>query len=214
METAFDISILDDLIKTPIKPLDKANQSNGYNAPALQNNTLQPAKNDIRGMIEISKGIKSGNDVAPILLKALEIISSLTGDNEFYTTNKDMIQGMGLLECIPAEWEQDDVNSSLQRLEESRHNIGNAIQAHKRRLSVESADIENDDYTQKIKQSFKVASNFMTEHKHARTEADWDNIAANMGPCTGNNQFTIGLVLAVVDELEREYKEVQKKPEI
>lgn len=42
---------------------------------------------------EINKGIAAGEDTAGLLLKALECISRMTGDQAFYTVNKRKLTG-------------------------------------------------------------------------------------------------------------------------
>ena len=53
-----------------------------------------------------------------------------------------------------------------------------------------------------------MAFDFLEKHKHARTDGDWE--AAIDGILQTENPLVIGLMCAVLDEVEREYKAVQK----
>jgi hypothetical protein len=59
-----------------------------------------------------------------------------------------------------------------------------------------------DEYTSRIRESFSAAFIFFKQHKKPRTAADWDRIALSLGDY--RDEFTSDLIIAVVDEMERE----------
>jgi hypothetical protein len=59
-----------------------------------------------------------------------------------------------------------------------------------------------DEYTERIRTCFASAYVFFEKHKKPRTNADWDLIALHLGDY--RDIFTSDLIIAVVDELERE----------
>ena len=95
---------------------------------------------------EILKGVRSGEAVELLLLKAVDCISRMTSDNLFYTQVKEdliKIYGEALLAPIPLEWELEEVKERLKKLKEYRareddtnaYRVDSAIKAHKARVS-------------------------------------------------------------------------------
>ena len=107
-------------------------------------------------MSEIMKGITAGEDPARLLLKACELIGSMTGDGLFYEQARQSliaIHGAGLLQPVPLTIELEVVKNRLAMLtrpelddepEDSRMRIGQAIKAHEERMSVLMARIGTD----------------------------------------------------------------------
>jgi len=58
-------------------------------------------------------------------------------------------------------------------------------------------------YQEKIRGCFAVAYKFFDQHKEARTEEDWTNIIE--GVACHTDSFTKDLLIAVFNEIEREY---------
>jgi hypothetical protein len=92
---------------------------------------------------ELTKGAREGEPAYNLLLKAVKVISLMTGNKLFYTQiYKDIvaIYGEGLKEQIPIEWELDEVRKRLANLREalerdsiepdSKERIKKAIEAH------------------------------------------------------------------------------------
>lgn len=153
---------------------------------------------------ELSYGIKSGDDPYPLLLKAIRAIAGLTDDISYYTMLMEIMQGAGLLDAVPAEWERDSVEHSRQSLEASRQRIATAIEAHQRRLDGCAEDVAHDEYTQRIRQCFGTAYKFITDHAHPRTDDDWAVIAGNLDLYT--DPLAVDLIVAGLNELDRECK--------
>lgn len=97
---------------------------------------------------DILKGVKAGEPVHTLLLKAVEYISNMTGDKLFYSQiEKDLkaIYGEAFLDDIPLEWELDEVKTRLDRLREaykrettdtdSKHRIETAIKEHEEKIA-------------------------------------------------------------------------------
>lgn len=96
---------------------------------------------------EILKGIKAGESVYSLFLKAAKAISLMTSNSLFYSqTEADTIAiyGEGLLEKAPLQKQLTDTQQRLQRLEEalereleadSKERIKRAIAAHKNRIA-------------------------------------------------------------------------------
>ena len=97
---------------------------------------------------EILKGIKQGESVYNLFLKAAKAISLMTANTLFYSqleADIKVIYGEGLLEPIPLEWELDEVRERLRRLREaynregepagSKARIASAIAAHESRAA-------------------------------------------------------------------------------
>ena len=95
---------------------------------------------------EIIKGVKQGESVYTLFLKAAKAISLMTSNSFFYSqieADIRAIYGAGLLEISPLELELDAVKERLQRLreaqtregepEDSRQRIANAVKAHESR---------------------------------------------------------------------------------
>lgn len=96
---------------------------------------------------EILKGIKAGEDVYSLFLKAAKAISLMTSNTVFYgqiEADLTAIYGRGLLYKPPLQNELQDTQKRLQRLSEaekretetdSRERIKRAIEAHKRTIA-------------------------------------------------------------------------------
>ena len=92
--------------------------------------------------VEILKGIKAGEDVYTLFLKAVKAISIMTSNSLFYTqTEADLkaIYGRGLREKPPLQMEIEEAQGRLQKLREaekrednrdSKERIQRAIKAH------------------------------------------------------------------------------------
>lgn len=92
---------------------------------------------------EILKGLREGEDIYILFLKAVKAISMMTSTEVFYTqVEKDLksVYGKGLRERIPIELELREVKTRLERLVEAekdeedrdgRERIRNAIKAHR-----------------------------------------------------------------------------------
>nr|CDL65526.1 unnamed protein product [uncultured bacterium] len=96
---------------------------------------------------QILKGLKAGEDVYSLFLKAAKAISLMTSNSVFYNqTEKDLIAiyGRGLQEKPPLQMELEEVQERLQRLREaekreqasdSKERIQRAIQAHENKVT-------------------------------------------------------------------------------
>ena len=96
---------------------------------------------------QILKGLKAGEDVYSLFLKAAKAISLMTSNSVFYSqTEEDLkaIYGRGLQEKPPLQIELEEVQGRLQKLIEadkrekdsdSKERIQRAIQAHKDRAT-------------------------------------------------------------------------------
>ena len=96
---------------------------------------------------EILKGIKAGEDVYSLFLKAAKAISLMTSNSVFYSQIEDdtrSIYGRGLNYKPPLQKELQEAQTRLQRLTEaekretetdSRERIKRAIEAHKRTIA-------------------------------------------------------------------------------
>lgn len=96
---------------------------------------------------EILKGARAGESTQLLLLKAVECISCMTGDKLFYEqVRKDLklIYGEVFLEEIPLEWELEEVQERLQKLNEAlkmdmdtdaRQRVQSAIRSHEERVA-------------------------------------------------------------------------------
>lgn len=95
---------------------------------------------------EITKGIKRGEPVQLLFLKALECVSVATGDTVFLDQNRESyiaIYGIGLQQPEAAAVELAEVQKRLERLQETykeewptagdKERIGAAIRAHRER---------------------------------------------------------------------------------
>lgn len=103
---------------------------------------------------EILKGLKAGEDVYTLFLKAAKAISLMTSTDLFYTqTEEDLkaIYGVGLQEKPPLQIELDSVQKRLQKLREaekrendsdSKNRIRGAIKAHEARATELQAMID------------------------------------------------------------------------
>jgi hypothetical protein len=209
MRPAIDFSILDK--GTPvIMPIEAQKGARQYKTTTDFQNALQKPIGTQQGIeklkIDISQGVKA--DPYPLLMTAIQIIANLTNDRAFYTVHRDVMQGMGMLEQMPAEWEQDRINTSLQKLVSCRQSIDMAITAHRQKPDghpIGSKADSGDEYIRYLKQCFDVAYKFLDENKHARTNKDWERIVGNLSLYV--DPLVADLVVAAVNELEREYKE-------
>ena len=96
---------------------------------------------------QILKGLKAGEDVYSLFLKATKAISLMTSNSVFYSqTEEDIraIYGIGLQEKPPLQMELKEVQERLQRLKEaekreqdkdSKKRINRAIQAHEKKAT-------------------------------------------------------------------------------
>lgn len=96
---------------------------------------------------EILKGLKAGEDVYSLFLKAAKAISLMTSNSLFYSqieADIEAIYGRGLQEQAPLQCELAEVQKRLTRLKEaqaeelehdSRERIGRAIQAHEAKIA-------------------------------------------------------------------------------
>ena len=103
---------------------------------------------------EILKGIKAGEDVYSLFLKAAKAVSLMTSNTVFYSQiEADLIAiyGRGLQEKPPLQKELQEAQTRLQRLIEaekretqtdSRERIRRAIEAHKRTIAELGSMIE------------------------------------------------------------------------
>lgn len=96
---------------------------------------------------DILKGLKAGEDIYSLFLKATKAISLMTSNSVFYSqTEEDLkaIYGRGLQEKPPLQIELEEVQERLQRLREaekreqasdSKERIQRAIQAHENKAT-------------------------------------------------------------------------------
>ena len=103
---------------------------------------------------DILKGIKAGEDVYSLFLKAAKAVSLMTSNTVFYSqieADITAIYGRGLQEKPPLQRELQETEERLQRLIEaekreiqtdSRERIKRAIEAHKRTIAELGAMIE------------------------------------------------------------------------
>lgn len=96
---------------------------------------------------DILKGLKAGEDVYSLFLKAAKAISLMTSNSLFYSqieADTRAIYGEGLQEQAPLQCELAEVQKRLTRLKEaqaeelehdSRERIGRAIQAHEAKIA-------------------------------------------------------------------------------
>lgn len=96
---------------------------------------------------EILKGVKAGESVYSLFLKAVKAISLMTSNSLFYSqieADTRAIYGEGLQEQAPLQCELAEVQKRLTRLREaqaeelehdSRERIGRAIQAHEAKIA-------------------------------------------------------------------------------
>ena len=60
-------------------------------------------------------------------------------------------------------------------------------------------------YQHHIRECFAAAYRFLDEHKHARTNDDWERISTAVSLRKDTDPLMIDLIVAVMNELEREY---------
>jgi hypothetical protein len=91
---------------------------------------------------EILKGVKGGESIYTLFLKAAKAISFMTSDSLFYSQLQEditTIYGAGLLEPMPLQMELTAIQERLRRLKEAEirepqnRNIQAAIKAHEQR---------------------------------------------------------------------------------
>lgn len=104
---------------------------------------------------DILKGVRAGEDVYSLFLKAAKVVSLMTSNTVFYSqieADIKAIYGRGLQEKPPLQKELQEAEERLQRLIEaekretqtdSRERIRSAIEAHKRTITELGAMIEN-----------------------------------------------------------------------
>lgn len=95
---------------------------------------------------EILKGLKVGEDIYRLFLKAVKAISLVTSNNVFYTQSEQdikIIYGIGLQEKVPLQIELKEVEIRLKRLQEAllredntddKGWIETAIKVHKEKI--------------------------------------------------------------------------------
>jgi hypothetical protein len=102
---------------------------------SIQPQTTTPPTATVRQhMRAVSIGLKQGKDPYPLLLGAIQAISILTGEPTYYTAHRDIMQGMGQLDGMPAEWLKEARERDLVKLEQAKVAIDTAILFHKKRL--------------------------------------------------------------------------------
>ncbi|MEM1506258.1 hypothetical protein RG959_23020 [Domibacillus sp. 8LH] len=96
--------------------------------------------------VDIIKSVQAGENPYRLLLKAVECISTITGDSAFYMqikTDLEAIHGKGLENPDMLEFEKKELEERLKRLEAAKTNttseadqkrINTAISEHKRRI--------------------------------------------------------------------------------
>ena len=96
---------------------------------------------------EILKGIKAGEDIYSLFLKAVNAISLMTSNNLFYTQLEGDIRaiyGQGLLDPLPLQIELQETQERLTRLREaeqreldgdSKDRIKRAVKAHEAKMT-------------------------------------------------------------------------------
>jgi len=96
---------------------------------------------------EILKGVRAGEDIYSLFLKAVKVISLMTSNTVFYSQIEGDIRaiyGQGLLEPLPLQIELQQVQERLKRLREaeereleadSRERIKRAVTAHENRIA-------------------------------------------------------------------------------
>jgi len=96
---------------------------------------------------EILKGVRAGEDIYSLFLKAVKAISLMTSNTVFYSQLEEDIRaiyGQGLLDPLPLQIELQQVQERLKRLREaeereleadSRERIKKAITAHENRIA-------------------------------------------------------------------------------
>ena len=115
-----------------IKEVYKAYQNNIKTSGALQ--------------AEILKGLKMGEDIYRLFLKAVKAISLMTSNSVFYTQSEQDIKityAIGLQEKVPLQIELKEVETRLKRLQEAllredntddKRRIETAIKVHKEKI--------------------------------------------------------------------------------
>ena len=66
---------------------------------------------------------------------------------------------------------------------------------------------ESKEYSNHIKKSFKIAFDFLEKHKYARTDEEWQAVFVDIDIINiENNKLLVALLIAAVDEIERNQK--------
>jgi len=216
VKPTLDFSILDEKPRAATFT-DASKQTGHYEVTPAARNASQTTQGAIQGIKQfkrdIYQGIKNGADPYPLLLTAIQGIATATNDREFYTVCRDVMQGAGMFEQIPSEWEREAAETSLLKLETAARNIAAAIVAHKKYLDGQLTEAEpeaGDEYDRRIKKCFGAAYCFLDENKHARTDEDWGRIVGSLAQYT--DPLMVELITASINELEREYKEGTEPP--
>ena len=71
-----------------------------------------------------------------------------------------------------------------------------------------SASTTNE-YDWRIKKCFQEAYKFINDNKHPLADADWERIVGSLSPYT--DPFTSALVVACIDEMERDYQQTTEE---
>lgn len=70
-------------------------------------------------------------------------------------------------------------------------------------------DKKADEHRQNVRYQFAQAYRFFEKHIQPRTDADWDAIAADLAQY--RPPLVADLIVALIDEMEREYNHVTRK---
>ena len=129
------------IAKEPIKTIPRAEteQKTAFNVYMQYQENI---KTSSQLQTDILKGLKAGENVYSLLLKASKAIELMTGNKLFYSQiERDIIDiyGAGLLEKPPLKLELEAVQGRLQKLRQAQErdgdtgNIATAIKAHEDR---------------------------------------------------------------------------------
>lgn len=141
---------------SPIDSLFKGETENNEDGgapftPSPEDQEERKKRNAIKeaGMMrgDLLKGIKAGEEPIALLLKAMEMISLITGDKTFYSQSTEdirIIYGWGLGETTPLKKELADAKQRLEKLKqtsstiqpEENHRIQEAIKAHEELITM------------------------------------------------------------------------------
>ena len=132
---------------------------------------------------KIVQGVKSGSDPYALLLQSIHMIATITCDRAFYTACKDKMQDAGMLE-------KECVQESLEDTGQNEHCWQQDTQ---------------DKLPTHIRQSFSKAYSFMGKHYNARTDDDFECLAADLTQY--DDPFEIALVMACIDVIDRKCRQ-------
>lgn len=141
----------------------------------------------------IKTGVRRISGSGLRLLSSDEVKAMFDKKSNFVKQHREELQGAGLLECKPSEWEKDDVAVFVERM------INDCDSDNAADNTVYEAS-----YSRRISKCFRDAYDFFAEHKHIRTIEDLNNIKLSLGACA-NDPFTVGLISECLREFEREY---------